>query len=412
VAAVSTRTLLAIGCAAAIWWPASAAPRAGSQTAWTYGSSDHFEVYTSGDAKRAREALTDFERLRGVFAYLLHGSPPAAAAKTRLIVFSSLREFVPYRANENSNALWLGTPDGDFILLSSLDDADLGAAIHEYAHLAMGWTGAGYPLWLNEGLAQYYSTMRPWGSKLRVGLELPHALDTLSKATQLIPLERLFAIDDRSPEDHDPRTAAVFYAESWAFTHMLLLHDQYRDRAQAFFASLAGGAPAPAALQQTYRKALDAVNADFRNYLSRFKLASVLVDGPPSAASPSESVRTADDVDVQITLASIVGWEPGREAEARAALTTLETRAPKSVRLAEARGLLETFTGRCDAAGQYLARAVALGSADPAVLRADAALVARDDPAAAARLLSRASEIAPDASRARPQFGWSPCGGR
>src|SRR6266550_7486124 len=61
---------------------------------WSYASSDHFEVYTSGNEKHAREALADFERVHAFFESAL-GLPPDTEPRTRLIVFSSPKEFEP-----------------------------------------------------------------------------------------------------------------------------------------------------------------------------------------------------------------------------------------------------------------------------------------------------------------------------
>jgi hypothetical protein len=335
---------------------------------WSYASSDHFEAYVVGDDKRARAAVAEFEWVHPAFEQLLD-VPPSAARRPRLIVFSTAAEFAPYRSNDVSNAFWLGTPDGDFIVLDSIDSDDFPDAVHEYTHLMLNRAGLDYPLWLNEGLAEYYSTMDPSGTKVRVGIVPAGAIDTFTKGPPL-PLARLLAVDEQSPEYNAPGVAQVFYAQSWALTHMLLTHQNYRDGSGTVLSEIALGTNSADALTKTYKKTLEAIVADLRSYVARFRLATSTFDVPAMSHATNITVAPANDIDVDVTLASILGWRPGRAAESRAAMTALETRAPDNLKLAEARGLLEIYTSNCAAARTYLAKAVALGSQNAAVLRA------------------------------------------
>lgn len=314
-------------------------------------------------------------------------------------MFSSAAEFARYGTNDISNAFWLGTPDGDFIVMRAPDAPDLPDVVHEYTHLMVSRAGLDYPLWLNEGLAEYYSTMSPAGAKIRVGLVPEGALDTLTKGP-LIPLDRLFAVDGQSPEYNQPGVAQLFYAQSWALTHMLLSHQDYRDKAPAVLAEIGLGKTGRDALPATYRKPLAAITADLRNYLVRFRLTSSLIDVPGMAHATNATASRPNEVDVEVTLASILGWRPGRAAESRAALVALEARAPNSLRVIEARGLLEIYTRNCGAARVYLTKAVTLGSSNPAILRAYATLVGAADPPRQQALLARAASLAPDTAAA------------
>jgi len=50
----------------------------------------------------------------------------------------------------------------------------------------------------------------------------------------LLPLDQLFAVNRESPEYRTKEQSRLFYAESWALTHMLLTHDRYRSGAYRF----------------------------------------------------------------------------------------------------------------------------------------------------------------------------------
>src|SRR5690242_5579713 len=90
------------------------APRAADT--WTYAASDHFEVYTTGGARQARDALAYFERVHAFFSDFLHLTPKQARP-TRVIVFSGDRDYKPYRVNEVAVAYFRPGPDRDYIVM-------------------------------------------------------------------------------------------------------------------------------------------------------------------------------------------------------------------------------------------------------------------------------------------------------
>src|SRR5580765_3353970 len=95
------------------------APMLVAAPTWTYSSSAHFEVYTTGGDARARDALLYFERAHAFFASYLQLSP-TEARPTRLVIFSSDREYSPYRPNEFATAFYQPGPDRDYIVMRSI----------------------------------------------------------------------------------------------------------------------------------------------------------------------------------------------------------------------------------------------------------------------------------------------------
>src|SRR5688500_8537710 len=100
---------------------------------WTYGASEHFEVYTTANAGTAREALTYFERIHTFFADVL-GVRPDLKNRTRLIIFANERQFAPYRPNELVEAFYQGGADRDYIVMKRLDEDSIPIVVHEYTH--------------------------------------------------------------------------------------------------------------------------------------------------------------------------------------------------------------------------------------------------------------------------------------
>ena len=96
------------------------------------------------------------------------------------------------------------------------------AVYHEYTHLELGTEGM--PLWLNEGLAEFFQNTEIRDKDVLVGQPSPDNIIYL-RQHRLIPLPMLFQVDANSPYYHEEEKGSVFYAESWALTHYLEFTD-------------------------------------------------------------------------------------------------------------------------------------------------------------------------------------------
>ena len=85
-------------------------------------------------------------------------------------------------------------------------------------HLQLGTDGM--PLWLNEGLAEFFQNTDIRDKDVLVGQPSPDNIIYL-RQHRLIPLPMLFQVDATSPYYHEEEKGSVFYAESWALTHYL-----------------------------------------------------------------------------------------------------------------------------------------------------------------------------------------------
>lgn len=80
------------------------------------------------------------------------------------------------------------------------------------------------PLWLNEGLAEFYQNTDIGEREVRLGQ--PSSDDILYlRQNRLLPLPVLFKDDHSSPYYHEEQKGSIFYAESWALTHYLMASD-------------------------------------------------------------------------------------------------------------------------------------------------------------------------------------------
>jgi len=199
---------------------------------WIRLKSSNFELFTTVSEKRGREAIRQFEQVRGFFMAALKSS--GTPLPVRIVGFSSEKEFRPYRPNETATAFYLPSHERDYIVMSGLGADRFPVAIHEYVHLLVRHSGQKLPVWLNEGLAEFYSTLTPIGNKARVGDLIPGHFHTLFQEKWL-PLARVLEVDHSSPLYNERDRAGMFYSQSWALVHMLKFGPEYRPKSSAFF---------------------------------------------------------------------------------------------------------------------------------------------------------------------------------
>ena len=107
----------------------------------------------------------------------------------------------------------------------------------------------------------------------------------------MLPLERLFAVTNGSPEYNTQTHAGVFYSQSWALTHMLMVDPRYRGKVKQFQQRIAGGMTSASAFADVYAMTPAAVAKDLANYVQRNQYTYFLADykSPP----PLDKVRDA-----------------------------------------------------------------------------------------------------------------------
>jgi hypothetical protein len=380
---------------------ASPAAEATPATVWHMARSPHFEVYATGAPSRALDALKMFEDARAFFVSYL-SLPESRRPPIRVLVFSGAKEFSRYQVNDSADAFYQPGRDRDYIAMKDFNGDSFRVIAHEYAHAALGLKGADLPPWLSEGLAEFFSSVSLVGNKARLGAAPKGRLAAL-RPTALMPLLKLLAVR-RDSDDYNARGhAGMFYAESWALTHMLFVDGKYRDNAPHVIALAENGQFSPEAMAAAFGRSLSTINKDLRAYITRGEYAFYTVDmpqPPPAVPVPATAVTPFD---ASVVLAGLLVSQPGKESETRALLDLLEREQPNNLTVVETRAFLELLTHGSDAADAPLLRAVDLGSQNAGVLAACALRLASRDPERASALLSRASALAPDDMEIRVQ---------
>ncbi len=334
-------------------------PDLGLHGRWVYAATDHFEIYTDDGDRHARETLANFERVHAFFAGFL-SLPPYNGDRTRIVLFADANEYAKYRPSGTATAFYQAGADRDYIVMHAADAGGQRTIVHEYTHAVIRRTNEAFPLWLNEGLATFFSTMTTQGNKMRLGAA-PPARMSFTSGVPMIPLDRLLTITTRSPEYSSPQHAGTFYSESWALTHMLLADERYRTGWAAFLGRVTSGVPAARALSDTYGQALAAIERDLKNYLFREDYGYWLADySPPPGVNAT--TRPISDFDAGLVAANLLAGNAARTADAATAFAALMRQNPESPELVESEALFEFRRGHQSVAEPLMTRAMVLGS--------------------------------------------------
>jgi tetratricopeptide (TPR) repeat protein len=298
---------------------------AAAETHWSRMASPHFEMYTTTDERSARDTLRYFEQVRSVFAQAMPKTSAQNAA-VRIIAFSSMKEYEPYRMNDFAVAYYHPGADHDSIVMSQTGAETFPIAIHEYVHLVVEHARLKLPPWLNEGLAELYSTLRPLGDKILVGSLIPGRYRALQRE-KWVPLSIILRAGHDSPYYNEKNKAGSLYNEGWALTHMLVLSPDYRPKFAEFLRLVNDGVDSAEALEKTYRVPISQIETELERYLRGGQFRGMLIPVKLEKIDEEMHEQPADDFEIKLLLAEL-GDRPGREQEMRAALAQVAAQYP------------------------------------------------------------------------------------
>jgi len=204
---------------------------------WVEVRSPNFIVVSNAGEKQARKVAVQFEQVRTVFRQLLQNANKHPSPVVTILAVkdeSSMRELLPeYWTKAHSHPAGLFAARlNDFYAAVQLDAHGLSpyeTIYHEYYHTISVPYVPDLPVWLSEGLAEFYGHTEITENAVEMGQADALLLQEL-KNTRLIPLDVLFRVDHSSPYYNEAQKTSIFYAESWALAHYLLLGDRMAHR--------------------------------------------------------------------------------------------------------------------------------------------------------------------------------------
>ncbi len=356
-------------CVAFLATRAAALP--GDNEHWSQVRTRNFILLGRSDPNDLIRTGLRLERFRAVLENGRAPSPESGVSPTTIIVFKDELCFAPYKRTADGKTAGYGgifVPgvDRNYIGMNAdWDDDESNIVFHEYVHFFLSHRYGDVPLWLHEGLAEYYSTCRMNKNEVDVGRPIDSHVQYLAEKP-LMPLGDLFEMNTDSKDYSEGERQGVFYAESWALVHYLLLGNAARaTQLQTFLDSSGGLISQPDAFTQAFGAGHEAMqqqlddyvhNADFR-YL-HLKFSSLTTDETAEVLplSRPELLYTLGDY-----VAHVTPWQvEAAEAHLREALRLDSSHA-------RAHAALAALLAKRDAwpeAEEHFQKAIETGSAD------------------------------------------------
>ena len=332
-----------------------------AKDSWTSVRTKNFLLVGNAGEKDIRKVATRLEQFRDVFARLFPSARFETPVPTTVIVFKSMSSYKPFNFGNNAGYFQKGEDVNYITLTTELSAQNPYSVIyHEYVHLLVDNVSGNAPTWFNEGLAEYYSSFDiEEDRKAHLGDLIPYHLETL-REEKLLPLRALFAVDQYSPYYNESGKRGVFYAESWALVHYLILGNggQRASQLSKFIQLITANVKIEDAFTQAFQTTVEAMEKELKKYVEghTFKMQVATFDHKLEFDNEMK-VAALTEAEAQAYLGDLL-LHIHRLSDAEVRLQQALTLDPKLTMAEASLGILRARQGRFDEARKALQEAV------------------------------------------------------
>jgi hypothetical protein len=259
---------------------------------WCSVQSVNFTLYTDGTHGDAVRDVRGLETLRGAVLSLVPPSD-APALHNEVFAFARRAEIQPYldtlfdMEESDATGAFISHRDGGIAFVDRTA-RDRRSDEHELVHAILSPAGP-LPLWLHEGLAEYFSHYRSLQRSLVFGVFIRGRAASL-RGRRLLPIGELMAITAESELYRAKGDRGLFYGESWALVHHLMAEHDSMPKMRRFVRALLDGQNTADALDASFGLSLEELERGIRSYGAVVppRPHSVTVEASPSEAPPPQ----------------------------------------------------------------------------------------------------------------------------
>jgi tetratricopeptide (TPR) repeat protein len=319
---------------------------------WKRITSGDLSVVGDTSENELRSALTALEDFRAALLNMFPGLRLASDVPTTLVVFRDNASFQRFKPRDARGRVqqWVGgyfmaLPDINYMVLSGWANREttFRTLFHEYTHYVVHRNTRSVPVWLNEGLAEFYSTFR---SKYRgeegslIG-EPPVSLVRVLRNGPLIPLRELLSDEGARKIFKSQHRIGMFYAQSWALVHYLQMAGWNKGTANlgTYLRALETGTPEQA-VHAAFNMSLRQLESELTKYVQKFSFPALMLPPPPKRdgeAPRASRLLESEARYVRGDLLTRLAAESEAEEELSKALQENPTDIPTQVALARLR---------------------------------------------------------------------------
>jgi hypothetical protein len=366
---------------------------------WFEVQSRHFRVTGDADTKQLRRIAVDLEEIRRQFLTVFPKNA-ASPVPTTVIVFRNAKSFrLFFEPRDAAGGVYAGL-DRNYIALNA-GEKRRRSVYHDYILTLIG--DHVLPLWLREGLAEYYGSIENErysfgeGRTLQIGRPI-YSHEKLLGHRSFLPVTKLFAMTDDSPAYAENDGKSVFLAESWALVHMLHTPG-FVDLLQRLLELLVNKNPARESFDAVYGVEPGLLEVKLKEYVKTSRTGGwtytqipyCLCDSKPNdwlqfnfdrtlSYVRDQGERKLTDAEVRFYIGDLL-LHSGSLQEAGAYLQDALQLAPQFAAAHASLAVLQIRQGNDDEAKEHIERALALGSDNPLPYLLHARLIRQQVPA-------------------------------
>lgn len=353
---------------------------------WTRVDTENFRVFTDLDVEAGRSIALQLERDLDALSQAAFESARPVVDETVVVVFADRDEYHQFAHRSTDGVFYRRSPldleaPNTVVTYGSVNLGTRTRLLHELTHDLFERNFGPAPTWLNEGRAEYYSTVQIVNGRLELGRALPDMTVTEESTpfvgqfdgkelvaipiASVVPPSQLLTMgsadfyqfsDNLEPDLETELARTGRYLGAWAFVHLLVDgQNPYAERYQVFLREVRD-----TTVEQAWTRAFAGVEMSeldryFRQYLATGKLALFSLPYTPHVVG-DVAVRSLREGEVHLLWAQLYAARLGGtdvEAVAHEVQQAVSAAIAADHELSEAHhlsGLLAMFEERWDAA--------------------------------------------------------------
>lgn len=207
----------------------------GVQGNWREVRSPHFVVQGNGGESQLREVALQFESMREVFRKMFPGLRVDQGIPTRILAARDevtmqqlLPEFWSRPKQSHPAGVWAGGRERNYAVINlaaGWGELPYQTIYHELTHGLIRLNFSAPPVWLEEGLCEFYGNTQFGRSEIGVG-QIGQWQLAMLHGRPLIPMAEFLSADQSSPHYTESGRTTLFYAQAWLMVHYLLMDER------------------------------------------------------------------------------------------------------------------------------------------------------------------------------------------
>ncbi len=328
---------------------------AAEQSPWIEIHSAHYTVITDAGEKRGREVALRFEQMRAVFGSLLMKDRLSEPLPLTILAFKNDQNYyqtAPLKQGEpiDTNGFFLPGEDRNFIVLNLFEPEPWRTVAHEFAHLLMNYNYPPVEGWFDEGMAEYFGSIRVDDKRCEIGADPelgalykedllqneqevrnpPKSLTELLSGQVWLTLPDLLTIKHDVSNYVESTHHTLFYAQSWITVHYLINQKKMPETGAYFDLVENQRVPVEEAVRKAYGVSAGEFDQAVKAYFHSLTPLFVALDaskqpqaGQPGSPQPYQFPALITPNDGEITL------KPIAENDAHAIVDEVKIRIPE-----------------------------------------------------------------------------------